>query len=730
MGKWTRRAFLLGGTLAGGGLIFGVAIRPGHRTPELAKLVERENEVLVNAWVKLLPDNRITVIVPHVEMGQGAHTAMAMMLAEDLDADWSQVSVEEAPAHEEYATYDIARDFVFPAKVPGFVDDTIKGAFLKISQVMDLQITGGSYSVRATGVRSMRVAGAAVRELLIKAAANSWGVPESEIRTENSFLYHTPSGKKAPYIEFAEQAASEKTTNTPILKPDSEFKIIGKQDLQRLDIPSKVDGSAKFGIDVDLPGMKVATIKAAPVFGATIVALDSAAAEKQNGVLKVINLGSAVAVIADGYWQAKKALALIKVEFSKTEYDELSSSEIFQNFRRDLDTATNNSEEIDDYVVGDARAALEGASKVIQAEYSVPFLAHATMEPMNCTALVSGATLSVWTGTQNPLGVRNSLAKELGFDRDNVVVNNHYLGGGFGRRADTDYSMQAAKIAIEVPDIPVKLIWSREEDTQHDHYRQAMVSRFKGGLNSAGQAVSWENQFHEKHEPAEAPDIPYGIPNKFIHYTDSPTHVPFGPWRSVDHSVHAFFTESFIDEMAFAAGEDGYQFRRSLLKNQPRIRNVLEVAARMSDWDQALPSGWGKGIALHCSFNSIVAQVAVVNATGASVNVEKVYCAADPGFAVSPNGFTAQMESGVIFGLTAALYGEISIGKGAVQQSNFHDYKMLRMSSAPDIEVEIINSAEPLGGGGEPGTPPIAPAVTNAIFAATGTRVRELPIKI
>ncbi len=732
MGKWTRRAFLSAGVLAGGGLIVGVAVRPGHRTPGLAKLVENDDETLVNAWVKILPDNSVRVIVPHVEMGQGAHTAMPMMLAEDMDVDWQTVSIEEAPAHPEYVTSDIARDFVFPNAVPGLVEDTIRGAFIEISQALDLQITGGSYSVRATGVRSMRVAGAAVREMLVTAAAQKWDVDTSEVRTENSHLYHDASGKKAQYVEFAEQVASQKAPSLPTLKPSSEFKIIGRQDIQRFDIPSKVDGTAKFGVDTDLPNMKVATLQTAPVFGATVERLDAAAAMQQSGVHKVVDLGNAVAVIADGYWQAKKALAKVQVSFSKTEHDTRNSKAIFEQFKADLDAALANGDEKDDFVSGDARAALATATKVVDAEYQIPYLAHSTMEPMSCTALIdsSGENLSIWTGTQSPLGVRNALADEFDLDADKVTVENLYLGGGFGRRANPDYAIQATKLAMQMPGTPVKLIWSREQDTQHDHYRQAMISRFKGGLDKNGAAIAWENQYNDKHEPVEAPDIPYAITNKYIHYTDSASHVPFGPWRSVDHSAHAFFTESFIDEMAAAAEQDGFAFRRELLSDQPRIRNVLETAAEMAGWGDALPAGYGRGIAVHQSFGSIVAQVALVNANDKKVRVEKVFCAADPGFAVSPDGFRAQMESGIIYGLAAVLHGEITLENGAVKQSNFHDYRMLRMNEAPEIEVKIINSGEALGGGGEPGTPPIAPAVTNAIFAATGQRVRRLPIKI
>jgi len=543
-------------------------------------------------------------------------------------------------------------------------------------------------------------------------------------------LYHDASGQKAPYFEFAEQAAQQKPSSSPVLKPSSEFKIIGRQDIKRFDIPAKVNGTAEFGIDTVLPNMKYATLKAAPVFGATLEGFDSEAALAQKGVHQVVDLGEAVGVVADGYWQAKKAIGLVQPRFAKTDHDGVDSASLFAQFRNDMSAAVADGDEKEDYAAGDARSALARAATNIEAEYQIPYLAHAAMEPMNCTAVIEGDQLKVWTGTQNPLGVRNALAKEFDFDEDKVEVTNLYLGGGFGRRSELDYSIYAVKLARTMPGTPVKLIWSREEDTQHDHYRQAMVSRFKGGLDASGNAVAWENQFHEKHEPVEASDIPYSIANKLIHYTDSPTHIPFGPWRSVDHSVHAFFTESFIDEMAVAAGKDAFEFRRELLSEQPRIKHVLETAANMSGWGKPLPTGWGRGIAVHQSFGSIVAQVAVVDTNGGQVKVDKVFCAADPGFAVSPDGFTAQMESGVIFGLTAALYGEITIEGGAVKQSNFHDYPMLRMNTAPDIEVQIINSGEKVGGGGEPGTPPIAAAVTNAVFAANGQRVRRLPIKL
>jgi isoquinoline 1-oxidoreductase beta subunit len=728
MGKWTRRAFLTTGALVGGGLIVGVAIRPGHRTPKLAGLVENEGETLVNAWVKILPDNSIKVIVPHAEMGQGVHTALPMMLADEMDADWSTVSMEQAPADDQYASRDVVREVAFPSQAPGIVEDTLNGVFLKIAQSMSLQITGGSFSVRGTGTWGMRVAGAAARELLIAAAAEEWQVPLDQIRAENSYLFHDKSNRSEPFITFAKAAAGKQGPTQPKLKTPDQFKIMGKR-VERFDIPAKVDGSAVFGVDIDLPGMKYACVRCAPVFGSTVSAVDGSSAEKMAGVVKVVNLGTGVGVIADTYWQAKKALDTVNVTYTKGESNRVSSATMFEQFGKSMDAAVANGDEQDDYKLGSARKVLASADKVIEAEYRVPHLAHATMEPMNCTAWAHDDKLEIWSGLQNPLGIRNLLAEELEFDREQVVINNVYLGGGFGRRAMDDYPVQGAKLALALPGVPVKMIWSREEDMQQDFYRPAVISRFKASLNANGMPEAWENQFVDKHEPVEAPTIPYAVENQYIHYTDSPTHMRFGPWRSVDHTQHAFFTESFIDELAAEAGIDPYTYRYDLLSHDLRARKVLETAAKMADWGKPLAEGWGQGIALHRSFNTIVAEVVNVDMSSGKPRVAQVYCAADPGYAMSLDGFTAQMESGISCGLTSALYGEVNVKDGAVVESNFHDYKVLRMNQSPQIQVEIINSGDrSLGGGGEPGTPPAAPALTNAIFAVTGKRIRQLPV--
>ena len=727
MGKWTRRAFLTTGVLTGGALVVGVALRPGHRAPALAPLVTEGDETLVTSWVKIDPDNKVTAIVAHSEMGQGAQTALMQMLADELDARFEDMAFMEAPAEPEFANWAMGKGFLLQgADVSATLTPTVNGAFLQIAKAVKLQVTGGSLSIRTTGVYGARVAGAAAREMLIKAAAESWGVAESELTAEDTHIIHRTTGQKAPFAAFATAAAQYTPSATPRLKTDAEFKLMG-QSRPRFDIPPKVNGTAQFSLDVQVEGMKYASIMAAPVFGARPLTVDDSAVKNLAGVKQVITLDNAVAVVADGYWQANQAVKQLQVKWSQTGHEAVDSDALFAGFDRDLDAARNSGETTADVSQGDIEQTLGNAAQVIEATYRVPFLAHACMEPMNATARVTNDHCDIWVGTQNPLGFRAEVADALGMDLAQVTLHQHFMGGGFGRRSNADYAIQAALLAREAG-VPVKLIWSREEDIRHDHYRPAVTSKFKAALDERGQLIGWEHIYHEKSDPAEAPVIPYAIAAQQIHHTDSTTHVPLGPWRSVDHSQHAYFTEAFLDEAATAGGQDPYQFRRNMLQDKPRHLAVLDMAANKAGWNEPLAPDRGRGIALHESFWTIVAQVVEVSLVDGRIKVDRVVCVADPGFAVSPDGFIAQMESGINYGLTAALYGDIQIEAGAVVQSNFHDYPIVRMNEAPVIETHIINSGAQWGGAGEPGTPPIAPALTNAVYAATGVRVRQLPL--
>ena len=738
MGKWTRRAFLTTGVIAGGGLIVGVAMRPGNQAGELSDLLGDDGGQLVHAYVRIDSDNTITAMVPHSEMGQGAQTALAQMLAEELDADWNDMRIEEAPAIGAYSHYSIGREYLLKGiNFPDFIVPSIDGAMVKLMDNLGLQVTGGSTSIRVTGSLGMRVAGASTRQMLRQAAASAWQVPLKDITTDNSHLVHTPSSRREPYANFVNEVAKMTPSQTPEFKKAEDYKIVGKF-VPRLDIPSKVDGSAQFALDIRRPGMLYATVIRAPVFGATIVSIDDQAARKIEGVVDVIELppaqsnmmiggfqsSPAVAVIADSYWTAKKGRETLNITWSDVDLAARSSTDIFAQFARDI---TAPEERQSDRLQGDIPTQFLNASKVIEADYTVPFLAHTCMEPLNATAEISNGQCEIWVGCQNPLGFRKAVAEALSVDEDKVTLHNQLMGGGFGRKSLPDYAIQAAQIAKAVGR-PIQLIWSREEDIRQDFYRPAIQSRFRGGFDENGKLLVWENTYVNKAEPTEAPLIPYAVEAQDIGHVSSPTHVPFGAWRSVDHSQHGFFTESFIDEAANATGKDALKFRLDLLKDKPRHLAVLKRAAEEANWETPLAKGRGKGISLQESFGSIVAQVVEVSIVDKSVSVDRVVAVIDPGLAIAPDGMKAQIESGIIYGLSAAMYGEITIQDGAVVESNFHDYRSLRMSDAPTIETHIINSGHELGGGGEPGTPGIAPALANAVYAASGIRVRSLPL--
>ena len=732
MNKWSRRGFIGAGVLTGGALIVGVAVRPGNPVDKLRKSVaDGDGEQLVNAWVKIDRDSTVTAIVPHCEMGQGAHTTLAQMLADELDADWAKVSVMQAPANGFYVVPDAARAFVaaWSVDAPKWIEPTYNGLFTQIAKLGDVMITGGSSSVRSTGQHTMRIAGAAARQMLIAAAAAKWKVPADEIVAENSTLVHKASNKRGTYGEFAEAASRVSMPQTPPLKDVSQFKLMGKG-LQRLDIPAKVNGSAHFGIDAQIAGqqLKYVAVKAPPVPGAKVEAINTATAKTMPGVRKILNMGDFVAVVADGYWQAQMALNMVEPRYSRTEGDGLDSAKLSARFAKALDEAgdtggTSLAKE------GDAPGAFASAAKKLSAEYKVPFVAHAAMEPINCTAFVHDGKCEIWMSTQVPLMARSAVAKALDLSTDDVTINQLYLGGAFGRRLESDYPVQAARVAKEAG-VPIKMIWSREEDTRQDFYRPADTSRFSAGLDASGKPVSWNNVFTQLNDPAGSWDVAhYDIPNRSIRHAPADMHLRFGSLRSVDCSQQGFFIESFIDELAHAAGQDPFEYRRALLGKSPRHKAVLEKVAKMSGWGTPLPAGTGRGIALVKSFGTIVAEVAEVRIEEGRPRVTKVWCCADAGYVMNPDGFAAQMEGGIIYGLTTALYSGITLKDGGVEQSNFHDYQMVRMNEAPEIVVDYINAdSKTLGGAGEPGLPPLAPAVANAIFAATGKRLRDLPL--
>ena len=722
----SRRTFIIGGTLAGGGLVLAYALSPFSNLKRARSLGAAGDEVMLATWVKIAPDGTITVIVPHSEMGQGVHTSLPMMLAEELDADWSHVRMEQAPADPAFANGALARgyllgDYHVPAALSGAADFTMR----KAAEFLHAQITGGSLSIRATGVEGMRRTGAAARWMLIQAAAAAWGVPAEEVTTEKSRLTHASSRRSSSYGEMATAAATFDPPADAPLKPRDRYTIVG-QSLPRFDVPAKVDGSARYGVDTRLPGMLYAAVRASPVFGGRVASYDATAIAGRRGGVRALEIPGGVAVVADNYWRAKQALEALPVTFDEGPGASHSSESIFAGMEAAL--AKGGLEK--DYSFGDVESALRGAAKVVEQTYRVPYLAHACMEPMNCTAHFHDGALEVWGGFQDGLGARVHAAKVAGLPLERVTLHHTVMGGGFGRRGPTlNYLERAIAIAKQL-DRPVNLIWSREEDLSQDNYRNASVARMKAGLDASGRPVAWLHEFTEKHDPKEATWIPYGIANREARYASGTDPIPFGPWRSVDNSHHGFFIESFVDELAFAAGKDPFEYRRDLLAGAPRHRAVLEAVASMSGWGTPAPKGRARGISLKESFGSIVAQVAEASVgEDGRARVHRVWCAADPGEVVHPGGLTAQLEGGIVYGLTAALYGEISIANGRVVEKNFPDYPMVRMADAPQIEVKLVPSGARTGGAGEPGTPPIAAAAANAVFALTGHRVRALPLR-
>ena len=722
--KLSRRKFLLVSAVAGGGVLIGyAATRPSRHRVANDTLAEG-GERFVTSWIRLAPDNRITVYVPHSEMGQGIHTALGQMAADELDADWELVDIEQAPATDLFANDAIVKGFG-EELLPPFLTGVVNASALTVARVANLQTTGGSSSVRYTGENTIRVAGAAARQMLLECAADRWGVAVEECSTELSYVHHSASGRSLAYGELASAAAELEPPKNPVLKDRSQFNIMGKA-ISRRDIPPKVDGSAPYGIDAHSEDMLYAALRLAPVFGAKLVSVNAAEALAQRGVQRVVELEDGYAVVADNYWRAKQALELVDAQFESTENDNVSSAMLAERF--DAALASDNGSE--DFESGDADAALEAAGDVLEASYRVPYLAHAAMEPMNSTMHIQGDRAELWTSTQDALAIKARAASTAGLREDDVTYHHSYLGGGFGRRLPFTWNVidHAALIAKEF-DVPVKTILTREEDMRQDYYRPAVHSNFRAAFDSEGRVTAWHNRFTGPIQVPGAAHIPYAIPNQSIRVVDVETHVPIASWRSVDHSQQTFFIESFIDEIAHRGGVNPYQLRMDLLQEHPRHRNVLQVAAESAGYGSGLPEGHALGIAVQESFGSIAAQVAEVSIgdDGRAI-VHKITCAMDCGWAVNPDGAEAQIESGIIFGLTAALHGAITIEDGQVVQGNFPDYEMLRMATTPEIVVHLVESGNPPGGLGEPATPPVAAAVANAIYILTGQRIRELPI--
>ncbi len=713
MGKWTRRAFIGTGTVVGGGFVLGVAglaLAPNRLSVVGDDALEKGE---LTTWISVTPDNIVTVLVPHCEMGQGIHTALGMMAAEEMEADWNLVQVKEAPALDAYAN-GYALRLATGTSLPSWLLNGMDYAAYRGVRWFGLMATGGSLSVRTTGVYGMRVAGAASREMLVAAAARQWGVSPAECTAAKSRVEHKASGRSATFGELARDAAREDVPTNPALKNPNAY-TLSRTSTPRRDIPAKVDGSAVYGIDVVQPGMLYAAVEIAPVHSGRLKGVDTAPAESMPGVKKVVKLDDAVAVVADSYWRARRALAALKPEFDDAGHGSVSSASIFEAF---------------DKALGAPPAMPANAAKVVTADYRLPFLAHATMEPMVCTARVDATGADIWAGVQDPLNARATAAKALGIDVEQVRLTNQLLGGGFGRRLPFtfDYIDLGVRIAQAVSPAPVKMIWSRENDIQHDYYRPAAMSRFAGALDASGAPVAVKS-FYTGGGNGEAVFMPYAIADRDDEEKKADHPVRLGQWRSVLNSQHGFFKESFIDELAHAAGRDPFEFRRDLLGEQPRFKAVLEKAAAIAGWGTPLPEGEGRGIALAESFGTIVAEVAHVRVSPEGrLKVLHVYAAVDCGDVVNVDAATAQVEGGIVFALSATLLGEITIEGGRVVQKNFRDHQMIHIADAPQVTVAFVRSDAHLGGLGEPCVPTLAPAVANAIYAATKVRVRTLPI--
>jgi isoquinoline 1-oxidoreductase beta subunit len=704
--KLTRRAMLKATVAAGGGLMLGVSI------PRLAPAFAAESDAgfAPNAFVRIDADGKVTFTIPQVEMGQGVYTSLSMILAEELDAPYDRVVAVAAPPN-----------------------DKLYG-----NPLLGFQVTGGSTSVRAFW-KPLRIAGAAARAMLVEAAAAKWRVDPASCRTENGEIFHDASTQKAAYGELVQAAAGLTPPQNPPLKPAANFKLIGKS-LKRLDTPDKVNGKAVYGIDARPPGVKIATLASCPVFGGKVAQVNDARARGVPGVRQIVVLDDLVAVVGDHMWAAKEGLEALDVTWDEGPNATVSTADVLNGL-----IAASEKEGAVAKSTGDIAKGLGEGTK-LEATYHVPFLAHAPMEPMNCTVHVRPDACEIWVGNQVITRAQAMAAEVTGLPLDKVIVHNHLLGGGFGRRLEVDYIGKAVRIAQKV-DGPVKVMWTREEDIQQALYRPFYFDRFQASL-SDGKIMAWSHRIAGSSVLARwappafkdgldsdavdgAIDFPYDTPNLHVEYVraEPPGDVQTCFWRSVGPGHNIFVVESFVDELAHAAGQDPVAFRRAHLAKEPRLLACLDLAAQKGAWGSALPARVGRGVACQSVFGSYVAAIveAEVDNDG-EVAIRRVTAAVDCGTAVNPDGVEAQIQGGLIFGLTAALYDEITIAKGRVQQSNFNNYRMIRINEAPAIDVHLVKNGEAPGGIGEPGTSIAGPALANALFAATGARLRSLPV--
>ncbi|MFL0672710.1 MAG: molybdopterin cofactor-binding domain-containing protein [Erythrobacter sp.] len=723
-----RRAFLIGSALLVGGGAFGLYLAENSARNRAKALTEAGGGHNFLTWMKIAEDDTVTVYSPHIDFGQGTHTALGQMLADELDADWSRVVVEQAPADSAFANTALVRGFMAELSgMPGVVNALPAALVGMLTRSQNLQITGGSSAVRFTGQAGMRVVGAAVRLALIAEAASRLGVPAGELVTANSKVVHRATGRTLRYGELAAGAAERSLDSAPKLKDPKDFKLIGAG-IPRGDIPAKVDGSAIYGIDFTLPEMRIATIAAAPVRGGKLVSVDEAPALAIRGVEQVVKLDDAVIVVAKGYWQAAKGLAALSPKFSDGGNGGVSTASVYaaQDKLREGGKPTNEAGE------GDVDAAFKAAGdKLVTADFRVPFLHHAMMEPFALTAHYKDGKLNLWGGLQDPIGARDRAAKAAGLAMDDVIFNPMIMGGGFGRRFPgvTEILDQIGPLAKQVP-YPVKLIWSREEEVRHGTYRPQSSARLTAALDGKGMIAAWRSDYVQSDDAEAEANFIYQVPATSRRHFQYQSHQIDGPWRSVNSTQIGFYNETFMDELAAAAGEEPYRFRRKHLPAGSRHLAVLDAVAKRSDWDSPLEDGHGRGIAIVESFGTIVAEVIeVMMQPDGRPKILKAFAVVDCGTVVNPLNAEAQIAGGLIMGLSAALGEAITLEKGAVVQSNFTDYPLITLADAPPhVDVHFINSGAKMGGIGEPGVPPAPPALANAIAAASGKRIRTLPI--